>query len=209
MRFLIVLIAMTVSVASSVGVAAQEYDAGVHYVVLEQPVRVSNPLRIEVAEVFSYRSSHSFYLEPILQAWKKKQGDDVALLQIHPGMNPQMELAARGYYAIKALKLRDTAHMDVFKAIFIEKRPLDTPEQWAEFLAAYGADRERILMTLGSYGVTSQLQQANARARAYGLTGIPEMVVAGTYRVSSAKVGGVVEMLNVVDYLVRRERAAR
>lgn len=209
MQFLMALIAIGLSLGVSVEGAAQEYVAGRDYMVLGVPVRPSNPARIEVAEVFSYRSSHCFNFEPLLQSWKRKQAEDVAVVQVPLVSSPQLESAARAYYTVNALKLEDRVHMDVFKAIFIERRPLDTPEQWTALLAAYGVDKAKVSSVFASFGVSSMLRQAEARIRGYGVTGVPELIVDGRFRISAAAVGNVEEMLAVASYLIEEVRAER
>ena len=61
----------------------------------------------------------------------------------------------------------------------------------------------------GSFGIDSQLRQANSRARAAKVTGTPELLVNGKYRVSTSKAGSQAEMLKVVDFLIAKERAAK
>ena len=51
------------------------------------------------------------------------------------------------------------------------------------------------------------MKQANARARSYKISGTPELVVNGKYRVSGREAGGQTEMLQVVDFLINKERA--
>lgn len=211
MRFLVALFAVFLSLAACAEQAPkQEYIAGQHYIVLEQPVRTVDPKKIEVAEIFSYHCGHCFNFEPALQAWKKQQAEDVVVVQTHAMWNQQMENLARAFYTIKALKIEDKAHMAVFNAIHLEQKNFNTPDQWAEFLSAYGTDKAAVLKTFNSFGVTSQVKQADARARGYGITGTPEMVVNGKYRITSSKLnGGHAEMLKVADFLVNKERSER
>ena len=209
MRFMVALFAILFSLAACAEKSAQEqYVAGEHYVVLDQPVRTSDPAKIEVAEVFSYHCGHCFSFEPSLHAWAKKQPADVVVVQSHAIWNPQMEVLARGYYTMLALNLKDKAHGAVFNAIHLENKTFTTPEQWADFLATYGVAKDSVLKTFNSFGVTSQVKQADARARGYGVTGTPEMVVNGKYRVTAKLSGGQGEMLKVADFLIEKERAA-
>jgi protein dithiol oxidoreductase (disulfide-forming) len=165
--------------------------------------------KIEVAEVFAYSCPHCFDFEPLLQAWEKKQAKDVYLSQTHAMWNPQMEPLVRGYYTSIALKVKEKTHMAIFNAMHLEHKQITTPEQWADFFAGYGVDKATALSTFNSFGVTSQIKQAEARARGYKVTGTPEMVVDGKYRVSSRLAGGHAEMLKVVDFLVAKVRADR
>lgn len=209
MRILIALLGLVVSLSACAQEKSSEYVEGQHYVVLEPAVRTADPSKIEVAEVFAYSCPHCFHFEPLLQAWEKKMPDDVYLLQTHAMWNPQMEPLIRGYYTSVTLKIKEKTHMAVFNALHMEQKSLNSAEQWADFFTTYGVDKEKALSTYNSFGVTSQIKQAEARARGYKVTGTPEMVVNGKYRVSSRLSGGHEEMLKVVDFLVAKERAAK
>lgn len=196
--------------AFSLGVYAQEdYLEGKHYVLLDQPVRTADPGKIEVAEVFAYSCGYCFQFESLLHDWEKQQASDVYLTQIHAMWNSQMEPLARGYYTSLALGIKDKTHMAVFKSMHLEHKQILTPEQWADFFSGYGIDKAKALSTYNSFGVTSQIKQAEARVRGYKVTSTPEMVVEGKYRVSSRLAGGHAEMLKVVDFLVAKSRAER
>ncbi len=209
MRILAALMGLVFSLSACAQEASSEYLEGQHYVLLEQPVRTSDPSKIEVAEVFAYSCPHCFDFEPLLQAWEKKQPKDVYLSQTHAMWNPQMEPLVRGFYTSIALKVKEKTHMDVFKAMHLERKQIITAEQWADFFAVYGVDKAKALSTFNSFGVTSQIKQAEARARGYKVTGTPEMVVEGKYRVSASLAGGHAEMLKVVDFLVAKARTER
>lgn len=209
MRILVALLGLVFSLSACAQEASSEYQEGKHYEVLEQAVRTTDPSKIEVAEVFAYSCPHCFDFEPLLHAWEKKQAGDVYLSQTHAMWNPQMEPMVRGYYTSIALKVKEKTHMDVFKALHLEHKQIVTAEQWAEFFSGYGIDKAKALSTFNSFGVTSQIKQAEARARSYKVTGTPEMVVDGKYRISARLAGGHAEMLKVVDFLVAKVRAER
>ncbi len=209
MRMLAALLGLVFSLSACAQEASSEYLEGKEYVLLEQPVRTTDPSKIEVAEVFAYSCPHCFDFEPLLHAWEKKQASDVYLSQTHAMWNPQMEPLVRGYYTSIALQVKDKTHMAIFNAMHLEHKQIVTAEQWADFFANYGVDKAKALSTFNSFGVTSQIKQAEARARGYKVTGTPEMVVDGKYRVSSRLAGGHAEMLKVVDYLVAKVRAER
>lgn len=208
MRILVALLGLVFSLGACAQEAAKEYLEGKDYVVLEQPVRTADPSKIEVAEVFAYSCPHCFHFEPLLQAWEKKQAADVYVLQTHAMWNASMEPLVRGYYTAVTLKIKEQAHMAIFNALHMEHKNFTSAEQWADFFAVYGVDKAKVISTYNSFGVTSQIKQAEARARSYKVTGTPELVVNGKYRVSSRLAGGHEEMLKVVDFLVAKERAA-
>ncbi len=209
MRILVALMGLVFSLSACAQEAADTYKEGQHYIVLEQAVRTADPSKIEVAEVFAYSCPHCFDFEPMLHAWEKKQDKDVYLAQTHAMWNPQMEPLIRGYYTSVALKVKEKTHMAVFNTLHLERKSLNNAEQWADFFAIYGVDKAKALSTYNSFGVTSQIKQAEARTRSYKITGTPEMVVDGKYRISSRLAGGHTEMLKVVDFLVAKIRAER
>lgn len=210
MRIVLGVLAMILSL-SAVAQAPEgstNYQEGEHFVALADPVPTSTAEdKIEVVEVFAYTCGHCYNFEPLIRAWKKEQKDDVVVVQTPAMWNATMEAYARGFYTAQALDLLDEVHMAVFTAVHQEGKRLNTAEQWADFLATYGADKETVLKTFNSFGVTSQVKQADARVRGYKITGTPEMVVDGKYRVSSRMTGSHSEMLRVVDYLVEQIRA--
>lgn len=209
MRIMVALLGLVFSLSACAQESTDTFKEGQHYIVLETAVRTADPSKIEVAEVFAYSCPHCFDFEPLLHAWEKQQSSDVYLTQTHAMWNPQMEPLVRGYYTSLALKIKDQTHMPVFNALHLERKQLANAEQWADFFANYGVDKAKALSTYNSFGVTSQIKQAEARARSYKITGTPEMVVDGKYRISSRLAGGHVEMLKVVDFLVAKIRAER
>jgi len=209
MRIWVALLGFMLSLTACAQEAPDQYVEGKHYIVLDQPVRPADPSKIEVAEVFSYHCPHCFQFEPMLQAWEKRQAPDVKLVQTHAMWNPQMEPMARAFYTINALKIKEKAHNSIFNAIHIEHKQFNSPEEWAEFISTFGVDKEKVLSTFNSFGVSSQIKQAEARARGYKITGTPEMVVEGKYLISSRLTKTHEDMLKVVDFLVAKARAER
>ena len=149
------------------------------------------------------------HFEPIIEAWIKKQPADVNLVQIHTSWRADMEPYQRGFYTAVALKIKDKVQVAVFNAYHIEHKELTTAQAWADFLAPYGVDKQTVLKTYDSFGVTSQINQANARTRGYKTSGTPEMVVDGKYRISTRNSGTQEDMLKVAQFLIEKIRAER
>ena len=208
MRIVLAVLAMMVSLTAVAQTpeSGTDYKEGEHYETLAEPVPTSTSDKIEVVEVFAYTCGHCYNFEPLIRAWKKEQKDDVAVVQTPAMWNATMEAYARGFYTAKAMDVLDEVHMAVFTAVHQEGKQFRSAEQWADFMETYGADRERVLKTFNSFGITSQVRQADARVRGYKITGTPEMVVDGKYRVSSRMTGSHSEMLRVVDHLVEQIR---
>lgn len=184
------------------------YQAGVHYDVLAQPVRTRKRDKVEVVEVFWYGCIHCYHFEPLINDWKKKQADDVDFWQSPAIWNGAMKVHAQAFYTAKALGVLDKLHAPLFTSLVVERKRLANEEELAELFADYGVDKQAFSDTFKSFGVVSQVKQADARARSYKISGTPELIVNGKYRVSSGKAGGQKQMLDVVDFLVNKERQA-
>lgn len=210
MRILVALLGLMVSlVACADSQTPAKYEAGKHYVVLDNPVRTSNPNKIEVTEVFWYGCGHCFHFEPLVKAWKEKQADDVAFVRSPAMWNKDMELHARAFYTAKALGVLDTLHDPLFDAMNVRKKRLADEAEISELFVANGVDADKFAKVFNSFGVTGKVRQADARARSYRITGTPELVVDGKYRISTRAAGGQKEMLDVADFLVEKIRAER
>ncbi len=196
---------------------SSSYKEGQHYKVLDAAVRTSDPSKIEVTEVFWYGCGHCFKFESIIEPWKDKLPSDVEF-EASPAMWPVrrpgvpanwMEVHARAFYIAKALGVLDKMHKPLFDALNVDKKLLKNAEEVAELFSANGVEKEKVLKMFDSFGITSQVKQADSRAKGYRISGTPEMVVDGKYKVSARMAGSQAEMLKVVDYLIKKIRSER
>jgi len=188
---------------------AQKYEAGVHYDLIEPPIRMVNADKIEVAEFFWYGCRHCYNFEPLLTPWKKTLAEDVVFKPIPAVWNAAMELHARAFYTAQLLKVTDTIHPAMFKAMNVDRKRLQSEAEIAEIFVANGVSKEDFSKAFNSFGISSQVRKAGALVRGAQITGTPAMMVNGKYHVSTTKAGGQAQMLEVADYLVAQERAAK
>ncbi|NQY02961.1 MAG: thiol:disulfide interchange protein DsbA/DsbL [Halieaceae bacterium] len=182
--------------------------AGTHYDVISPAIRTANPDAIEVTEFFWYGCGHCYNFEPMLGQWKKTLGEDVSFQGSPAVWNAPMELHARAYYAAQVLDVMDTMHPVIFQAMNVDRRRLASESEIAALFTANGVSEEDFTKAYNSFGVSSQVRQASARAKAAQITGTPEMMVNGKYRISTRKAGGQANMLKIADFLIAKERAA-
>jgi thiol:disulfide interchange protein DsbA len=192
----------------SVNLWAADYLEGQHYSLLKNPVPVADKSKVEVVELFSYHCNHCFHFEPLIQEWKKSLAEDVVVKQMPAYWNAQIEPWVRGYYTAVVLGIVEKTHIPVFNLFILEKRQLNTAEQWANFYSQFGKSREEILKAYNSFGVTSYTQQAERRLKNnYIAQGTPELFVQGKYRIYLNKdVKTQQDMLKVADFLIEKER---
>ncbi|MDE0757508.1 MAG: thiol:disulfide interchange protein DsbA/DsbL [Pseudomonadales bacterium] len=185
---------------------AMGYEEGVHYFELSIPVGVVKDGKIEVTEYFSYGCGHCYQFDPILAAWEMKLPEDVEFNRTPAIWNSAYRVYAQTYYTVKAMGILDKVHLEIFNAIHLQRRDIRDPKAIANLLAEVGVDPISFAKVYGSFGVQASVQQAEARGRAYRASGVPTLIVAGKYRVESGSAGGQAGMINVVDYLIEKER---
>lgn len=185
------------------------YQEGVHYDVISPALRARDPAQVEVVEFFWYGCGHCYNFEPLLAQWKKTLADDVDFLGSPAVWRAPMDLHAKAYYTAQALGVLDTMHPALFAAMNVDRKTLTTESDLAALFEANGVSVEDFSSTFSSFGINSQMRQADARARSAKISGTPEMVVAGKYRISTRKAGSQADMLKIADYLIAQERAAR
>ena len=189
------------------------YVEGTHYERLPRPVPTVDKNRIEVTEVFWYGCGHCFHFEPALNTWTTGVASDV-IVQKSPAMwDKQGVMAnhARIYYTAKALGVLDEISPAAFRALNVDKNPLRTEASIAQLFTDNGVAKADFDKTFKSFGVTSSVRQAEARQRDYRVQGTPELIVDGTYRVSSRLAGSQEAMLKITDFLIdkiRREKTS-
>ena len=118
-----------------------------------------------------------------------------------------MRLHAKALYVAKALGKADEINAAIFTAMHVKKSRLMTESSLADIFEAHGVDKKTFAKTFNSFGIRSQVNLADSRAKSYRIQGTPEMVVNGKYRVSTSMTGSQGNMLKVVDFLVEKERA--
>ncbi len=182
------------------------YKEGEHYDLVVPPFRIANPDKIEVREFFWYGCGHCYSFEPLLNAWKKTLASDVDFQPSPAIWNGTMKFHAQVFFAIEALGLGDTMHKAIFQAMHVDRNPLSTEAQVVRFFESQGVAEKDFNKAFKSFGVGSQVTKAEAVMRQAAISGTPELVVNGKYRISTRKAGSQANMLKIADALVERER---
>jgi protein dithiol oxidoreductase (disulfide-forming) len=187
---------------------AESYSEGTHYDLITPAVRTADPGTIEVVEFFWYGCGHCYNFEPMIGSWKKTLPEGVKFRGSPAIWNPAMELHAKAFYAAEALGVLDSMHPVLFQAMNVDRKRLSSESEVADLFVAHGVAAEDFSKAIGSFGVSSQARQAAARGKAAKITGTPEMMVNGKYRISTRKAGSQANMLKIASYLIEKERAA-
>lgn len=203
MRLVIAFMAVFVS---SLALAQQTgFKEGVDYVELPQALATKNPDKIEVIEVFAYSCPYCYRFETGAGAsWPLKNAQDVDFIKLPSVFNATQENHARLFYTVKALGKLETLHRAIFEAIHLDGKRLAKKSTIKELMVSKGVDGATFDKYFNNFGVKNQVKKSKNLVSAYGVTGTPQLIVDGRYRIKSTS-----QMTQVVDFLVNKIRAEK
>ncbi len=204
-----ILMIMLLALAPLAVQAQEVYEAGKDYDSINPAIRPSDMSKIETAEFFWYGCGHCYTFEPMLAQWKKTLADDVSFRGVPAMWGGAMELHAKAFYAARALDVAEKMDQAMFQALNVDRKPLRSDKEIAQLFVANGVAEEDFYKAYNSFGVSSQVRQANSIARAAKISGTPALMVSGKYMISPRKAGSTANMLKIADYLIEKERAAK
>ena len=207
-RFIALLALLLAAPLASAQALPEKYQAGKHYFLIDPPQPTSSGSKVEVVEVFSYGCIHCAHFQPTVTAWKAKLPPGVAFSYMPAFFQPTFALFGRAYYTAEVLGVAEKAHDDLFKAIFVEQKPLHSMDDIASWYAQYGVKADDFVKTATSFAVETKVNRANQMVKSYAVDGTPTIVVAGKYRVTGASAEGYDKVFDVVNFLVAKEQAA-
>ncbi len=184
---------------------ADDYVEGTDYQPLASPQPTATGDKVEVIEFFSFGCPHCAHFEPVLQEWLRSgKPDNVEFRRVPVAWNQGFEAFARVYYAAEMLDAPADAAAAMFHLLHEEKPPQLTLQMIADLYAKYGVDPEAFMRNFAGDEVTAKVNQAKAMTRSYRVTGVPTLVVDGTYQVPSPAGADFKRMLAIADFLAEK-----
>lgn len=203
------LVAYATAAFSALVVAEERWVEGQHYQTLTPPVAVGRGSDVVVTEFFWYGCGHCYTFEPMLTAWGKQLPED-AVVQPSPAVwNDPMRIHAKAYYIAEVLGVKETLHPVIFDAMHVQRKRLVSRLELRDLFEDNGVDPAQFDKAFDSFGVDSQVRQADARARSAKISGTPSLMVAGKYLIETRAAGSQTNMLEIARYLIDKELAAR
>ena len=205
----VVTLLVTLPLASTSVGQIEKYLAGTHYTELRAPVNTPDDSKIEVLEAFWYGCSHCFRFEPLVADWESKAADDVDFRRFPAMWNALMKVHAQIYFTAEAMDVIHIVHEPVFDAINVEGNRLQNEKLIGDLFEENGIARADFEAAFNSFSVRTKVNQAEKRMQDYEIRSTPNMIVNGKYLVTTGEaVRTQAEMLEVVDFLVAKERRA-
>jgi thiol:disulfide interchange protein DsbA len=203
---------------AGVSASAADPQQGAQYLVLPSQQPTDTGKKVEVIEFFAYYCPHCYAFEPALEAWVKKQGDDIVFKRVHIQGGASVLPQQRLFYTLDAMGLLNQYHQKVFDAMHQQHLRLSSDEQVFDWATQNGIDRAKFIDTYRSFGIQARLRRAAAMMDSYGVDRWPLVVVDGRYITSPSHAGagmpeGTTEAqqqqqaLQVMDFLVAKAKA--
>jgi len=193
--------------ASSLPVLAAEnfgLEEGVEYQRVPQPQSIA-PHSKKVVEIFGYTCPHCYHLEPSLHDWLETKAKDIEFERMPVVFNhPNWIFMGRVYYTAQELGVLDKSHMAFFDALHRDKKELFTPEAIAKFFTQFGVKESKFIATFKSFKVDQLVRKASKMTRAYGVEGVPAIVVNGKYLTDVPMSGSRKKMWSNVNSLANK-----
>ena len=191
-------------------VAQAAPQAGKDYLTISPAQPTDSGDKVEVVEVFSYMCPHCHEFEPKVAAWVKQQPADTQFHRMPVVFGrASWETLARSYYALEAIGEIERIHAKIFAAIHDDNVILQQKDVLFDWIEKQGVDRKKFASAFDSFSMGGKIQRSAQRAQAYGISGVPSIVVDGRYMVSTSQAGNYENMLKIVDELVKQVRTAK
>jgi thiol:disulfide interchange protein DsbA len=188
---------------------AAEPVEGTDYIVLTPARPTSAPNKIVVTEFFSYQCPHCFHFSFLLDPWVAKFPSDIVFERIPVSFGrPEWGSIAQAFYSLQAMgKLDAKLDTAIFDAIHEKHIRLSDLASISDWLVKQGVSGTEFNDTYNSFGIRSSMTRAEQAAPAYGIDGVPTIIIDGKYRVPSKT--DMSEVLAIADQLIAKVRAAR
>ena len=197
MRSLRFALLATVLAASTAFASPTDPKSGVEYVTLAQPQPVqATGKKVEVIEFFMYHCPHCNALEPQLEQWVKKQGDNIVFKRVHLPSSGPNDPEAHLRLTLEALGKAEEFQSKVFKAWHVDHLRLNTDAAIIDWVSKNGIDRNKFLEAWNSFGVTTKLRRLPQITSDYKVDSVPTIIIDGKYQTSPATVYNSVKTQN-------------
>ena len=185
----------------------QQFKEGKDYAKLAKPAPTEAPAgKVEVIEFFWYSCGHCNAFEPTLEAWIKAAPKDLHIRRVPVAFNASFVPQQKLYYALEGMGKLPELHAKVFRAIHVDRLPLNKDELVFDWIGKQGTDLAKFKEVYNSFTVANQVRKATQLQNDYQVEGVPSMGVAGRYYTDGTMAGSMQSVLRVVEYLVGQSR---
>jgi len=166
--------------------------------------------KVPVTEFFSYGCPWCARLESPLSAWVAKKGHAIHFTKIPVVFNDHWAYYARAYYIVQSLSLNKSVHDALFKAIVIDKLPMNNTQAMVAFFTKNGVDPAVAESAFAhTPSIEIKLKADQEIMLYYQINAVPTIVVNGMYKTNLQMAKTEAHLFEVLDYLVVKSRVRK
>ena len=183
-----------------------KYEENKHYrtLPLAENVRIEND-KVEVLEVFAYSCNHCFNFESNLEAFEKNKASYIDFVRMPVIYSEAYKTHARIYYTAESLGKLDVIHLEVFKAIHLDRKRLMNEKEIYKLFEKHGISKNQFENRFRSFTVESKLNRAERLTKKYKIRSTTTVVINGKFAANGPAIRTLEEMLLVTKELAQRE----
>ena len=194
--------ALTLPLSMNAQAQARAFKEGKDFIKLKKPVATdASAGKVEVIEFFWYSCPHCNAFEPAFEAWVKNAPANLSIHRIPVAFNASFVPQQKLYFALEAMNLLPKLHTTVFRAVHVERKPLNKDDAIFEWIGQQGVDVAKFKEAYNSFGTANLLRKATQLQESYQVEGVPSMGVGGKYYTDGTLAGSMQNVLQVVEYL--------
>lgn len=192
---------------------------GKEYVKLMEPQKTDTGNKVEVIEFFAYYCPHCYAFEPSLEAWVKKQGDNIVFKRVHVGRGPAVLPQQKLFFALESLGLLEQDHRKVFDAMHVHNNPLRNDQAVFDWAASVGIDKNKFASAYSGMGMDANLRRTERMMSDYRVDYWPMVIIDGKWMTSPSEANKSTQAsteeqmhanaLAVMDFLVSKAKAEK
>ena len=171
--------------------------------------QLSDTERIEVVYFFYYGCTWCYQFEPYVADWLKNKPTDVSFRRVPALRTSKWITLTRAFYTYEALDLLPRLHAPTFRAFHRDDLNLQSEGTLFDWIEKQGVDRKRFEAVFQSEAVTARVMNSRALTNAFEVESTPSVAVDGRYLTSSGMTGGVAQLMEVVEALIKMVREER
>jgi thiol:disulfide interchange protein DsbA len=198
------LVAFALLVAPMAAMAAT-FEEGVNYTVINQGPGTAKP---EVTEFFSFYCPHCYnFAKAQIPAIKAGLAENVAFNQNHVDFingNMGVEMS-RAFSVAHQLKVDEKMETAIFSAIHDKKQHFTNRDDVKAIFVANGVDGKAFDAAANSFMVNAQMSKMKRDTQNAKISGVPALVVNGKYRIETASIKSMDELLELINYLTEKK----
>ena len=189
-----------------------DFDEGIEYSVINNPVKTETGSKVEVRELFWYYCPHCESLEDNVEEWLSMKDDSSEFVRQPAVFSARWKSGSDFYYIMKDIGILDTHHGKLFKAIHVERKNIQDKDDFLEWLNENGISQKITKKYNKNFNIWMATNKATKQTPKYEATGVPVIIVDGRYRVDTKSAGSEGMVFKVVDYLIekiKKEQSAK